>query len=70
MTSACMACNRPVLIVRTGKNQVVALDITSRKHIYELGDASIELVASKVDAQETYIDHACVCDSPTKAGDK
>jgi hypothetical protein len=61
-TRPCIQCGRPILLVKDSYGKVVALDVESRKHVWEVSAASVELVASKVDSPEIYLDHACICE--------
>lgn len=61
----CKYCGRPMLVVQTRGGEPLALDVQSRKYIFQVSDTSVDLVAAQVDPQEIYIAHALVCRGPT-----
>lgn len=67
MTQPCELCGDKVLIVKFGTKTVI-LDYASRRHIFELSDSSVELVACRVDAQELYVAHEVVCCGEKRGG--
>lgn len=68
MTQPCKLCGEKVLIVSVPGNKSVILDYASRKHIFELSDSSVELIACRVDAQEVYVAHQVVCCGEKRGG--
>lgn len=70
MNRPCKACNKPLLFVETPEGKIIPLDVNSRKHIYEVSDSSVELIASRIDAREVYVSHFLVCPEASKFGKK
>src|SRR4051812_15560290 len=62
MNRPCQACGKELLFaLNPATGATLPLDVMSRSHIYELHDASEDVVASSAAGREVYVSHFLVC---------